>query len=130
MIETFGWRTHVSLRIAFAALALASMPLTAYGQTGPGGPAAPTGLTVVQVPGTRLKLHWTDNSNNETAFAIWRQSGTSPWAYAGLVAPNITSFVDQGLVPNTIYHYRVRAINNVAASNWSNAVSGIAQPIT
>src|SRR5207245_8312917 len=85
-------------------------------------PAAPTNLTAVAASSTQINLTWTDNSNNETAFAVWRTGGGSAFARVAALAANSTSYTDRGLTPNTPYTYAVRAINNVGASAWSNQV--------
>jgi hypothetical protein len=86
-------------------------------------PLAPSNLAASAVSSTQVNLTWTDNSSNETAFAIWRQTGAGSWARVGVVAPNTTTFSDLGLAPNTPYTYEVRAINNGGASPWSNQVT-------
>jgi hypothetical protein len=90
-------------------------------------PAPPTHLTAQAVSPTQVDLTWTDNSNNETAFAVWRQSpggpGSSDWTRIAVVAPNVTRYSDTGLTPNTTYIYRVRATNDSGASSWTDEVS-------
>src|SRR2546426_632502 len=90
--------------------------------TPPPPPAAPTTLTAIVASSTQINLTWTDNSNNETAFAVWRTGGGSAFARVAALAANSTSYTDRGLTPNTTYTYAVRAINNVGASAWSNQV--------
>ena len=84
--------------------------------------APPTFLSAAMATGA-VSLAWTDNSSNETAFAIWRQGGGSSWARIGVVAPNTTAFSDASVSPSTLYSYRVRAISNSIASDWSNTVT-------
>jgi probable HAF family extracellular repeat protein len=83
-------------------------------------PAAPTNLAATVTPANQIALTWTDNSSNETAFAIWRQTGDGAFGRVGVVAPHTTHFTDTGLTPNINYTYEVRATNNVGASAWSN----------
>lgn len=93
-------------------------------------PAAPSNLTATTASRTQINLTWTDNSDNETAFAVWRSTmGVGdPFSRVGVVAPNITSYSDTGLAPNTTYTYEVRATNNVGASAWSNQPSATTSP--
>jgi probable HAF family extracellular repeat protein len=91
-------------------------------------PAAPTKLTAVVTPANQVTLTWTSNSNNETAFAIWRQSGSGPFVRVGVVAPHTTQFTDTGLAPNTPYTYEVRATNNTGASSWTNTATATLTP--
>jgi streptogramin lyase/fibronectin type 3 domain-containing protein len=91
--------------------------------TFPMAPAAPTKLTGTARSTTQIDLSWTDNSSNETAFAVWRKSDTGDWQRVGVIIPNQTTYSDVGLSPNKSYTYRVRAINDGGASAWSNEVS-------
>jgi probable HAF family extracellular repeat protein len=88
-------------------------------------PAAPTKLMASLTPANQIALTWRDNSGNETAFAVWRQSGGGPSVRVGVLPPNTTGFTDAGVSPNTRYTYQVRATNNTGASEWSNKVSAL-----
>jgi hypothetical protein len=89
-------------------------------------PAAPTSLTVTPGAQGQLDVAWNDHSGNETAFAIWRRTETTPWARIAVVAPNIIRYRDTALSPTTRYIYRVRATNNTGASAWTNEAGAIA----
>ncbi len=91
-------------------------------------PAAPTGLTVTVAASRQLNLSWTDHSSTETAVTVWRRSGAGGYARIAVLPPNATHFGDAGLSPNTIYFYRVRAINSGGASAWSNEAAGKTGP--
>jgi streptogramin lyase len=91
-------------------------------------PRAPTGLFPTALSASQIRLVWTDNSSDEAAFAIWRQSGTGDFTRVGLVSPNVTVYVDTGLRPDTPYTYRVRATNGVYASPWSNTAMATTLP--
>jgi fibronectin type 3 domain-containing protein len=90
--------------------------------------AAPSGLTARAARTTGLTdtvtLRWTDNANNETGFTI--QRATNSTFTAGLntstVAANTTTTQQTGLARGRIYWYRIRAVNLVGASAWSNVV--------
>jgi hypothetical protein len=84
-------------------------------------PAAPTGLTATSFApwDTYVTLTWTDNSHNETAFAIWRKEGAIDWRRIAIVLPNETVYTEGGLTPGATYSYRVRAINTEGASPWT-----------
>src|SRR5207245_1895564 len=93
-------------------------------------PAAPTGLTATAVPlsWTQITLSWTDNSNNETAFKIYRKSGSGAYALVGLAVPNSTSYTDTTASAATSYTYRVRAANDYWPSNYTNEVTATTNP--
>ena len=89
-------------------------------------PIAPSNLAVTAASGTQLNLSWTDNSNNETGFSIERKIGASgTYAVVGTVGPNVTTYSDGGLVPDTTYYYHVQATNFAANSLYSNEASAL-----
>src|SRR5204863_1822662 len=75
----------------------------AAGTTPAAPPAAPTGLTVRALSASQMELRWTDNSSDETGFAIWRRSGTGAWSRVGGVPGGTTRFVDRNLTASTSY---------------------------
>lgn len=92
-------------------------------------PKDPTQLVVTPIDRTRLKLDWTDNSNNESLFKIERKLPTDPaFVEIATVGENVTTFTDTGLTPNTTYQYRVRAFNVAGNSGYTNTASGTTLP--
>ena len=83
-------------------------------------PAAPTGLTATAVSSTQINLTWVDNSSNETAFEVYRQTGSEAYVLAAVLPPNTTAFADKSVVSGTSYSYRVRAANDYWASAYTN----------
>jgi FtsP/CotA-like multicopper oxidase with cupredoxin domain len=93
----------------------------------------PTSLTAV-VTATQVQLGWTDNSTNETGFAVFRSAdGGATWMQAGTAAAlagtgGARTFNDNALalIPGASYQYYVVAnwtFNTVA---YSSARSGVA----
>ncbi len=84
-------------------------------------PAAPTTLAATAKSSSSIRLTWRDRSTNETGFQIER-SADDGWTYVTIVttAPGATSYTNTGLAPNRKYRYRVRAVNALAVSGWSN----------
>ena len=91
-------------------------------------PAAPTNLTAVVTASKRVNLAWTDNSNNETAFSIWRKSGTGDYVRIALVPANTTRFTDTSMSLGVTYTYKVRAANDFFASAFTNEMSATPGP--
>jgi hypothetical protein len=56
-------------------------------------PAAPGNFTVTAGE-TGIDLRWTDNSDNETAFAVWRQGTDGVWARINARPPNFVRYTD------------------------------------
>ncbi len=83
--------------------------------------APPISLSAVAVSSTQLKLKWVDASLVETGFQIERSttSGTG-YTLVNTTPANTTEYIDQGLTANTQYYYRIRSINAVGASPYTN----------
>jgi carboxypeptidase T len=85
-------------------------------------PPAPTNLTATAISKSQINLSWTDNADNETGFRIQRCKGSTCTNFTQIatVDPNITSYMNTKLSPNTTYRYRVVAYNASGTSNYSN----------
>jgi predicted phage tail protein len=90
----------------------------------PLSPATPAGLSVT-ADEAQLELAWTDTSDNETAFAVWRKSGVGEWSRIAVLAPGSTWDTDASVATEALYTYRVRAVNQGGASAWSNEATGM-----
>ncbi|WP_410222147.1 fibronectin type III domain-containing protein [Pedobacter sp.] len=79
---------------------------------------APSNLAFTSIGTNVVTLNWTDNSNDELGFAIYRSTtSTGTYDYIGQVAPDVTSFNNTGLSTGTTYYYKVFAIReNLSAS--------------
>ena len=74
---------------------------------------APSGLSVATAGTLGLVLSWTDNTPDETNFAIERKAGTGgTYAQIGTVSANVATYADLTVAAGTAYYYRVRAYNN------------------
>lgn len=92
----------------------------------PGTPATPSNLIAAAISDSRIKLSWTDNSDNELGFRVERKTGPSgTWSEIGTAGANLTGYVDTGLPALTTFHYRVRAYNANGNSGRSNEVGAV-----
>lgn len=86
-------------------------------------PAAPTGLSAQPVSPTQINLAWTDNSNNESAFEIWRSTDGTNFTQINIAAANSTTFQDTSCVVGTTYYYEVRSANTAGESANTNVAN-------
>jgi len=91
-------------------------------------PAAPTALTATAVSSGQINLSWTDNSTNETGFAIDRANDVNftqnlVTTTVGANSGSSASASITGLSPSTPYFFRVRATNSAGPSANSNTAS-------
>lgn len=84
-------------------------------------PTAPSGLTAVAISSTQINLSWSDNSDNEMGFDIYRSIGTNDnFSFHKTVLANVYSFSDKDLDFGTSYFYKVSAKNIGGISAFSN----------
>jgi hypothetical protein len=75
-------------------------------------PVAPTGLQLKALSDTSVSISWTDNSNNEEGFRIFRKEVSSEvWIEIGEVISDVNLFVDTKAIAGVNYSYRVSAFN-------------------
>ncbi len=83
-------------------------------------PTAPTNLVLYQLTSRIFNLEWTDNSNDETAFELWRKDGDGEFALLKTIAANVIRTNDAIIDTTIIYYYKVRAIRDNSSSDFSN----------
>jgi fibronectin type 3 domain-containing protein len=88
----------------------------------PAGPNAPSALRATINSSRSVTLTWQDNSDNESGFQLERAAGIGDFVRIITLGPNTTTFTDNALQPNTVYRYRIRAVNENGASAYSNTV--------
>lgn len=91
-------------------------------------PNAPSLLTATAVSPTQINLSWTDNTtppNNETGFQVERCTGVTCSNFVLLTSPaaDVVIYLDTPVAVSTSYVYRVRAVNSVGNSAYSNTAS-------
>jgi hypothetical protein len=94
------------------------------------GPLAPTNLTGVLKTGPQINLTFTDNALNESAFLLERSEAGGPFIQIATIGlrnnTGSVSFADSTIKPATmpiVYSYRVKAVNPIGQSAWSNTAS-------
>ena len=85
--------------------------------------SAPSNLRTTAASRTQINLVWTDNSSNEKGFAVERSANGTSWSPIATVATNAVRYASRGLKGNTLYFYRVRALNSGGNSPYSRTAS-------
>ena len=83
-------------------------------------PNNPSNLVASAIDYFSIKLNWSDNSGNERISTIERSTDGSNFVYVDSVGRNITEFSNKGLKDQTTYYFRVRALNAIGYSGYSN----------
>lgn len=118
--QEYQWRVRVKKGAAYSPYSNTASATTVD------NPTAPSGLAITEKEDKRLRLTWTDNSDDETGFKI-EKSATG--AFAGeeeLIATigiDITDFLVRDLSPSTPYWFRVCAYNAAGDSSHSNTAT-------
>ena len=87
-------------------------------------PNPPSNLTAEAMHSDEILLNWTDTSNNEVGFEIFRQEGNSgTMDLLTTLNADVNTHPDAPLSPGTTYYYQVRAINTDGESAFSNKAS-------
>jgi dipeptidyl aminopeptidase/acylaminoacyl peptidase len=91
----------------------------------PPAPNAPSNLRVVTVGLNQITIAWKDNSSNETGFVIEQcaNKNCNNATQIGQVGANVTTFTHTGLLANTSYIYRVKAVGLGGSSAYSNTLT-------
>lgn len=117
-------RSRITLALVAFALALAALVGAVDAYDSEDRPEAPHGLYVEVISAHRIDISWTDNSDDEEGFSLYRSGGGSGGEIARLDADE-TSYTDNNLRPNTKYTYQVRAYNHNGTSEFSNYDEGV-----
>jgi hypothetical protein len=87
-------------------------------------PPAPQNLAAAAASSSRVDLTWGIQSHVESSFVVERGTDAGFSHPASIdVAENRTSYADTGLSPGQQYWYRIRALNPIGSSDWSNEAS-------
>jgi hypothetical protein len=98
--------------------------------TDPNLPADPANLRTTLVSQQQINLAWDDLSTGETGFELEKAVGAAG-SFSLLTQPvaDAVSYNDSNVTAETLYRYRIRAVNSAGASGYSNTLSvGTAPP--
>ncbi len=105
-----------------------SQTFTVINANGPNPPNKPLSLQATATSQTQVSLTWNINQGTyaATQFEIYQSvNAEGNYKLAGFAAGNASSAVISGLDAGTRYYYKIRAINNTAASATSDVASSV-----
>jgi hypothetical protein len=86
-------------------------------------PATPDSLAGKVISVNEVVLSWKDHSNNESGFLLERSDGDNTnFQQIKFLNFNTTNYTDLSVNGNTVYYYRVRAVNKLGTSSYSNTI--------
>jgi len=92
--------------------------------TTPSLPLPPRQLTIAERGVNSLTVTWNDRATNESGYRISiSRDGGKTWDQVAVTPAGATGWTIAGLKANTSYQVRVRAFNDVGASDFSNILS-------
>ncbi|MDQ3621339.1 MAG: DUF4038 domain-containing protein [Verrucomicrobiota bacterium] len=119
----FGWlgprgQTACRTTSCFCVLLLLNLAATLLGEE---APAPPSHLSATAASASEIDLAWTDNSDNEEGFYVFRWNyETEAYEWIVTVDADATNYRDSGLAPESTYWYLVAAFTCAGASDFSN----------
>ncbi len=122
---------HVKVTEQFGCSSNFSDSFTVVNANGPNGPDAPANLNATAISKTQIKLVWSANPNpafKQTNFEVYQATASGgPYKLVAFIHPDSVSYTASGLNANTVYYYKVRAVNNTAASATAGPANALTQ---
>lgn len=81
------------------------------------------GMVQIMPSSNQIILNWVDNSQNEDYFVLERSLDQQNWDWSAKIDKNNTRYRSVELTPLTKYYYRIKAVNDIGESSYSNVVS-------
>ena len=85
-------------------------------------PSAPADLDA-SPNGLSIDVTWTDRSAREDGYEIERRVDTGSYSLLATTGRSVDSYTDTNVTLGPVYSYRVRATNDVGASEWAGPAS-------
>jgi hypothetical protein len=84
---------------------------------------SPSGIKSTAATTSEINLSWTDNSSDETGFVLEMSTDGSTYTVIETLPANTNTYKKTGLSKETVYYFRVKAINTALYSPYSNVIS-------
>lgn len=80
----------------------------------------PLNLVAKATGASSIALNWSDRSNLETGYEVWRALPEGSYSQIATLGANVTTYNDTTLNENQKYYYKVRAVGLTGNSDFSN----------
>lgn len=82
-------------------------------------PSIPLEFSCSAMDHRTVSLTWLRGSENEDGYEIERKTDAADWGIVHTAGPGDGNILDEHLEASTLYWYRIRAVNDVGASDWA-----------
>ena len=94
-----------------------------FSDKAPLGLPAPFDMEAQVISPWEISLTWSDTSTRATRFEVWRRRAdglhdSSLWVMPVLTGPETAAYIDKGLQPGAVYHYKIRAVTESSRSEY------------
>jgi Carbohydrate esterase, sialic acid-specific acetylesterase len=111
---------HIKNAKGMRAFSFYAIPILNAPPTQSNIPVAPTNLKATSISLSQINLNWIDKSNNEANFVLEGSFDGINYTIIQNIAANNLIDIEQNLLKNTNYHYRIKACNTFGCSAYSN----------
>ena len=91
-------------------------------------PSAPYSLTGAATSHNTIDLDWADTSADESGFKLERSDNGVNFSQVASLPANTRSYLDDNLLADTLYNYRVRSWNSAGNSGYSDVAVAATEP--
>ncbi|MES2265585.1 MAG: hypothetical protein V4520_02415 [Bacteroidota bacterium] len=121
-------------QIQFEKDAVTSNTSTSYGVQTLKVIAVPSGFTHTAQSPASITLGWGYSPANAAyvdGFELWRSNASAGiYTKVATIANNLTSYIDNGLVANTTYYYKLRAYKGLSFGNYTATLNTTTDPVS
>jgi len=89
---------------------------------------APTGLAAAVGGEHKVTLTWTDNATGEDGYEVWRSLDNVTYHYYALAGANAETITVGGCTNDTLWYFKVRAVDDIGNSSQFSNVASITVP--
>lgn len=87
-------------------------------------PSSPFQLKATKISDFAINISWKDTNQVKTLYELWKKEGSEGEFFKiKEISPLSFNTNDEGIIPNQVYHYKMRTVNQFGISEFSQTVS-------